>query len=84
MLHDASTHTPRRELAHRSADGVDVTLLWWPVDDSVSVRVLDRDSGRNYEIPARRDQAMNAFHHPFVYSALEQLHARHAGLPAAA
>ena len=84
MLHHISNHTPRRELAHRSTDGIDVTLLWWPVDDSVSVRVLDCTSGRSYEIPARRDQAMNAFHHPFVYSALEELRTEHARLPAAA
>jgi hypothetical protein len=84
VLHDVSHHTPRRELAHRCADGIDVTLLWWSVDDSVSVRVFDHESGRSYEIPARRDQAMNAFHHPFVYAALEQLHAQQASLPAAA
>ena len=84
MLYDASTNVPHRELAQRSADGVDVTLLWCPADDSVTVRVVDQDSHCIFEIPARPDHAMNAFHHPFVYAALEQLHADQAMLPAAA
>ena len=84
MLHDVSNHMPRRELAHRSADGIDVTLLWSPADDGITVRVVDRASRRIFEIPARRDQAMNAFHHPFVYSALERLQAEPASLATAA
>ena len=30
-----------RELAHRATDGVEVSLLWYPSSDVVSVRVAD-------------------------------------------
>ena len=30
-----------RELAHRASNGVEVTLLWRPSDDSLAVRVVD-------------------------------------------
>ena len=60
----------RRELAHRSADGVDVTLLWNPVSDAISVQVIERDTEACFELPVARDQALNAFNHPYAYAAL--------------
>ena len=60
----------RRELAHRSADGVEVTLLWNPADDAISVRILERETEACFELPVARDQALNAFNHPYAYAAL--------------
>lgn len=60
----------RRELAHRSADGVDVTLLWHPASDTITVRVAERDTEACFELPVARDQALNAFNHPYAYAAL--------------
>ena len=60
----------RRELAHRSADGVEVTLLWYPAADAISVQVIDRDTEACLELPVARDQALNAFNHPYAYAAL--------------
>ena len=60
----------RRELAHRSADGVEVTLLWNPADDKISVRIVERDTEACFELPVARDQALNAFNHPYAYAAL--------------
>ncbi len=60
----------RRELAHRSADGVEVTLLWNPVTDTISVQVIERDTGACFELPVAPDQALNAFNHPYAYAAL--------------
>jgi hypothetical protein len=62
--------TGRRELAHRSADGVEVTLLWNPVSDTVSVQVIEHDTEACFELPVARDQALNAFTHPYAYAAL--------------
>jgi hypothetical protein len=60
----------RRELAHRSADGVEVTLLWDPAADAIAVRVVERDTEVCFELPVARDQALNAFNHPYAYAAL--------------
>ncbi len=68
---DATTiETGRRELAHRSADGVEVTLLWHPASDTITVRVVERDNEACFELPVARDQALNAFNHPYAYAAL--------------
>ena len=60
----------RRELAHRSSDGFEVTLLWYPAADTISVQVIDRDTEACFELPVARDQGLNAFTHPYAYAAL--------------
>jgi hypothetical protein len=60
----------RRELAHRSADGVEVTLLWNPVSDTISVQVVEGETESCFELPVARDQALNAYNHPYAYAAL--------------
>jgi hypothetical protein len=73
-MSDLATHRiGHRELAHRTSDGFDVKLLWNPADDSIAVRVLSLESAEIHEFDVRRDQALNAFHHPFVYAALQDL-----------
>lgn len=56
-----------RELAHRSADGIDVTLVWKAGRNAVSVLVFERDAGHLFELPVARDRALDAFHHPYAY-----------------
>jgi hypothetical protein len=74
MPDSTTAFSQRRELAHRSADGIDVTLFWDAGVDSVSVVVADSRNDELLEIAVRADQAMNAFHHPYVYSALDRMH----------
>ncbi|MDX6594160.1 MAG: hypothetical protein QOJ13_3356 [Gaiellales bacterium] len=69
-----TTMMQRRELAHRSSDGIDVTLFWDDADDSLAVVLFDSKIDELLEIAVRPDQAMNAFHHPYVYSALHKMH----------
>jgi hypothetical protein len=69
----------RRELAHRSADGLEVTLLWDPLDDHLAVRVEDTRSGDVYQVPVGNAQPLDVFEHPFGYLARYE-----ATLPAAA
>ena len=38
---------PLRELAHRSSNGVDVTMLWDPATDQVRVAVVDFEIARD-------------------------------------
>jgi hypothetical protein len=57
-----------RELAHRSGDGIDVTLLWSPQTDRVSVLVVDVRSGEAFELPVPGADALEAFAHPYAYA----------------
>ena len=64
-----STYTrPRRELAHRSGDGIDVTLFWNRVDDTVAVEVIDHTTELAFEVLVPRERALDAFHHPYAYA----------------
>ena len=60
---------PRRELAHRAVDGIEVTLLWNRVDDTVAVEVIDHAAERVFEVLVPRESALDAFHHPYAYAA---------------
>ena len=63
-----TTHT-RTELAHRSSDGIDVTLIWMHGDgeDKALVCVCDRREGAYFEIPAAPYLALDVYYHPFAY-----------------
>ena len=69
----ASGRTPssreRRELAHRTGDGLDVTLVWYAAGDDVAVCVEDARSGDRFELTVPKAAALDAFHHPFAYAA---------------
>ena len=59
-----------RELAYRTTDGVEVTLLWHPVGDFVTVTVTDSKAGDRFELVlGEGDDAMDVFHHPYAYAA---------------
>ncbi len=58
-----------RELHTRSADGLDVALLWCVADDLVFVRVEDRRTGDTFSVPVARGQSpLEVFHHPYAYA----------------
>jgi hypothetical protein len=62
--------TDARELDHRSADGIEVSLLWHPSGDFVSVVVSDAKLGRTFELVLDDDDdAMDVFDHPYAYAA---------------
>ncbi len=63
-----NTSTSARELDHRVADGIHVTLLWYPATNRIVVEVFDEASGERFEIDAPADRALDAFHHPYAYS----------------
>jgi hypothetical protein len=58
----------RRELAHRSSDGIDVHLLWNQADDTLAVTVSEatRDS---FELSVGSHEALEVFNHPYAYAA---------------
>ncbi len=61
--------TTRRELAHRSNDGLDVTLVWVREagQDEAVVCVCDWREGAYFEIPAEPYLALDVYRHPFAY-----------------
>ena len=66
------TETPTgtwTELAHRSGDGLEVTLVWRKTEgrDEVAVHVADMRDAQFFEIPAEPARALQVYHHPFAY-----------------
>jgi hypothetical protein len=60
-----------RELAHRAADGIEVTLFWSAADDTVSLEVFDHGTDNVFYLPVARNRALDAFYHPYAYTATE-------------
>jgi hypothetical protein len=63
------TTSDRRELAHRTNDGIEVTLFWTKSTDWITLEVLDRRSGELLEFDVDREVALDAFKHPYLYAA---------------
>jgi hypothetical protein len=57
-----------RELDHRSGDGIDVRLLWNSLTNKISVAVKDCREGRSFELQVDGSDALEAFHHPYVFA----------------
>jgi hypothetical protein len=57
------------ELDHRSADGIEISLLWSRETNSLFVTVDDSRSGESFEVHAPAEKALDVFRHPFAYAA---------------
>ena len=65
----ASAATQPRELAHRSTNGIEVTLLWTKSTNTVAIAVLDTHSREELEFEVHGSRALDAFNHPYAYAA---------------
>ena len=65
----ATAFTERRELAHRTGDGIEVTLFWSKPSDRVTLLVVDTRSGEILEFDVAGAAALDAFNHPYAYAA---------------
>lgn len=65
------TTVPPRELARRVNGGLEITLYWHPDDNGTSVEVYQQATGETIAFPVPTDQALDAFHHPFVHLAVQ-------------
>jgi hypothetical protein len=63
-----SAATERRELAHRTTNGIDVTSLWTESTNAVAIAVLDTHSGQEFEFEVDGSSALDAFNHPYAYA----------------
>ena len=59
--------TMSRELAHRHHDGLEVTLLWDPRSNEVSIELVDDRNETAVAFGVDPKFALDAFHHPFAY-----------------
>lgn len=78
----ATAFTDRRELAHRTSDGTEVTLFWSKPSQRVTVAVLDTRSTEALEFEVDGSAALDAFNHPYAYAATRSV--RSAATPSGA
>jgi hypothetical protein len=64
--------TLRRELAHRSTDGIDVWLFWSKLSNRVTIEVVDGRLDDHLEFEVAADKALDAYHHPYAYAAVQR------------
>jgi hypothetical protein len=57
-----------RELDGRTADGIDVRLLWHEPSNQVCVHVVDARTAEEFVVAVDGADALGAFHHPFAYA----------------
>jgi hypothetical protein len=56
------------ELDYRENDGIEVSLLWSRIDNSLSVRVVDTRTDEKFRLAVQANEALDAFRHPFAYA----------------
>ena len=69
----------RRELAHRTNDGIEVTLFWSKASNRVTISVFQARSATALEFEVDGADALDAFNHPYAYAATRG--ARHIATP---
>lgn len=72
MFMSTTPQSALRELDHRSSNGIDVTLLWNSRTNHVLVLVEDHREGESFELEVSGADALNAFHHPYLYRHINQ------------
>jgi hypothetical protein len=61
-----------KELARRVDSGLQVSLLWRRADGRLTVVVADPATGDRQRLPARPDNALEVYYHPYVYGLRRQ------------
>ena len=57
------------ELAHRTDNGIDVSLLWSRQTGELVVTVSDLRTDESFTLDAPRHRALDVFNHPYAYAA---------------
>ena len=65
------TGTSTAELAYRENDGLEVSLLWSKSCRRLTVVVSDWRAAHSFELTAHPENALDVFHHPYAYAALQ-------------
>jgi hypothetical protein len=56
------------ELDYRECNGVTISLQWSRHSNRLSVVVEDNPRGESFTVPARPENALEIFHHPYAYA----------------
>ena len=59
---------PIAELDYRESNGITISLQWSRRSNRLSVVVEDSQRGERFTLPARPDNALEVFHHPYAYA----------------
>ena len=62
-----SIPAPRRELAHRTSGGLQITLYWDADEQTTSVEVHQPATQETIAFTVPPEHALDAFHHPFAH-----------------
>ena len=73
-----SATNERRELAQRTSDGIEVTLLWTESTNVITIAVIDTRSAVVLEFEVDGTAALDAFNHPYAYAATQRAHSARA------
>jgi hypothetical protein len=65
----ATTINQRTELAHRTSEGIDISLFWHQPSGRVTVSVIDERTNDGFELEVDGRRALDAFNHPYAYKA---------------
>ncbi len=57
------------ELCSRSADGIEVTLLWSPDTSRLTVAVVDTKLNSSFQLEPAAHEARHVFEHPYAWAA---------------
>jgi hypothetical protein len=57
------------ELCSRSADGIEVALLWSPDSDRLTVAVVDTKLNSSFQLEPAAHEARDVFEHPYAWAA---------------
>jgi hypothetical protein len=68
----ATVEIKPRELAHRISNGIEVSLFWTKVGNTLTVEVFDTTNDEFFSIDVPGDRALDAFHHPYAYLTASQ------------
>jgi hypothetical protein len=63
-----ATTAQRNELAHRSTDGIEVSLFWSKPTNRVTIELVDNRIDERLEFEVAHDKALDAFRHPYAYA----------------
>jgi hypothetical protein len=65
--------TQRRELDHRSTDGIEVSLFWSTLGNRVTIELVDTRIDECLEFEVAGEKALDAFRHPYAYAPAQAL-----------
>jgi hypothetical protein len=68
-----ATTTQSSQLAHRSTDGIEVSLFLSKPSNQVTIELVDNRIDERLEFEVAHNKALDAFRHPYAYAPAQAL-----------